>query len=52
MKKEKFQVLIVEDQPRWEYRYLANYLKRDKRVHLQTVLLEPARWRRLPRRLR
>ena len=28
VKKEKFQVLIVEDQPRWEYRYLANYLKR------------------------
>ncbi len=43
VKKDKFQALIVEDQPRWEYRYLANYLSRDNRVHLQTVLLEPAR---------
>ena len=32
-------VLIIEDQPRWEYRYLANYLQRDQRVKLQTILL-------------
>jgi hypothetical protein len=42
VKKDKLHVLVVEDQPRWEYRYLANYLKRDNRVHLQTVLTEPA----------
>ncbi|MDB5356746.1 MAG: hypothetical protein JWN24_3199 [Phycisphaerales bacterium] len=42
VKKDKLQILVVEDQPRWEYRYLANYLKRDNRVHLQTVLTEPA----------
>jgi len=42
VKNDKLHVLIVEDQPRWEYRYLANYLSRDDRVQLQTVLLEPA----------
>jgi hypothetical protein len=42
VKNEKLHALIVEDQPRWEYRYLANYLSRDDRVQLQTVLLEPA----------
>jgi hypothetical protein len=43
VKSDKLHALIVEDQPRWEYRYLANYLARDNRVQLQTVLLEPAR---------
>ncbi len=43
VKKDKLNVLIVEDQPRWEYRYLVNYLARDGRVKLQTVLLQPAR---------
>jgi hypothetical protein len=43
VKNDKLHVLIVEDEPRWEYRYLANYLSRDNRVQLQTVLLEPAK---------
>ena len=43
VKKDKLQVLVIENEPRWEYRYLVNYLKRDARVHLQSVLLEPAR---------
>lgn len=43
VKNDKLHALIVEDGPRWEYRYLANYLSRDNRVQLQTVLLEPAR---------
>lgn len=42
VKQDKLQVLVIEDQPRWEYRYLVNDLKRDARVHLQSVLLEPA----------
>ena len=40
VKDDKLHVLLVEDQPRWEDRYLANYLKRDNRVQLQQVLLE------------
>ena len=41
---ERTQVLIVEDRPRWEFRYLRNLLVgRDKTVRLQTVLLEPDR---------
>jgi hypothetical protein len=43
VKNDKLHVLVVDDQPRWEFRYLANYLSRDNRVQLQTVLLEPAR---------
>lgn len=43
VKDDKLTVMMIEDQPRWEYRYLANYLTRDKRVHLQTMLLQPAR---------
>jgi hypothetical protein len=42
VKKDKLVALMIEDQPRWEYRYLANYLGRDPRVKLQTVLLHPA----------
>jgi hypothetical protein len=41
---ERTQVLIIEDRPRWEFRYLRNLLVgRDKTVRLQTVLLEPDR---------
>lgn len=43
VKKDKLAVLVVEDMPRWEYRHLVAYLSRDKRVKLQTVLLQPAR---------
>lgn len=42
VKDEKLNVILVQDQPRWEDRYIATYLKRDKRVHLQQVLREPA----------
>ena len=41
---ERTQVLIIEDRPRWEFRYLRNLLVgRDKTVRLQTVLLAPDR---------
>jgi hypothetical protein len=43
VKMDKLAVLLVEDQPRWEHRHLVNYLSRDKRVKLQTVLMQPAR---------
>ena len=42
VKNDKLHVLIVDQQPRYEYRYLANYLKRDSRVQLQQVLLSAA----------
>lgn len=35
-------VLLVDDRPRWEFRYLRNLFdSRDKSVHLQYVLLHP-----------
>jgi hypothetical protein len=43
VKKDKLNVLLVEDEPRWEYQFLRNYLARDHRVKLQVVLIEPAR---------
>jgi hypothetical protein len=43
VKKDKLAVLLVEDLPRWEYRHLVNYLSRDRRTKLQTVLFQPAR---------
>jgi hypothetical protein len=42
VKKDKLYALIVEDRPRWEYRYLATGLTRDPRLKVQTVLLAPA----------
>ncbi len=42
VKKDRLNVLVVDQQPRWEYRYLTNYLERDRRVKLQKILLEPA----------
>ncbi|MGJ8695539.1 MAG: hypothetical protein ACSHYF_04425 [Verrucomicrobiaceae bacterium] len=37
-------VLIVENSPRWEFRYLRNlFYGRDQSIHLQSVLLEPDR---------
>jgi len=42
VKKDKLYALLVEDQPRWEFRYLSSYLSRDPRLKSQTVLLKPA----------
>ena len=36
----KIKVLLVEETPRWEYRYLHAMLSRDRRVELKTVLYE------------
>jgi hypothetical protein len=43
VKKDKLNVLLVEDEPDWEYQFLRNYLVRDHRVKLQVVLANPAR---------
>jgi hypothetical protein len=36
----RIKVLLVEETPRWEYRYLHAMLSRDRRVELKTVLYE------------
>lgn len=36
---DKARVLLVEGEPRWEFRYLRNALARDPRVDLQSVVL-------------
>jgi hypothetical protein len=39
---DRTNVLLVDNQPRWEYRYLRNlFYGRDKSVHLQFVLMKP-----------
>jgi hypothetical protein len=41
---EKTKVLLLDDRPRWEFRYLRNlFTGRDKTVQLQYVLLHPDR---------
>ena len=39
---DRTNVLLIDDRPRWEFRYLRNLFdSRDKSVHLQYVLLHP-----------
>lgn len=39
---DRTNVLLVDNQPRWEYRYLRNlFYGRDKSVHLQFILTKP-----------
>jgi hypothetical protein len=42
IKKDKLYALIIDDRPRWEYRYLSAALARDPRLKIQTVLFNPA----------
>jgi hypothetical protein len=42
VKKDRLYALLIDDRPRWEYRYLAAYLSRDQRLKTQVVLLNPA----------
>ncbi|MCR9200761.1 MAG: hypothetical protein NXI04_19160 [Planctomycetaceae bacterium] len=37
----KSRVILVEGDPRWEFRYLKSALERDKRVDLSVILLNP-----------
>ncbi len=39
VRKEKLRVLIVDSEPRYEFRYLKNYLERDETIDLNVVLL-------------
>lgn len=41
VRRDKLRVLLVDNQPRWEYQYLVNYLSRNPRVKLQALLLHP-----------
>jgi hypothetical protein len=38
---DTMRVLIADDLPRWEFRYLANLFKRDKHVDFDQLLFEP-----------
>ena len=39
VRKEKLRVLFVDSEPRYEFRYLKNYLERDETINLNVVLL-------------
>lgn len=39
VRKEKLKVLFVDSEPRYEFRYLKNYLERDESIDLSVVLL-------------
>ncbi len=41
IRREVINVLIVETEPRWEYRYLRNAAVRDRGVNVRTLLLHP-----------
>jgi hypothetical protein len=41
-KPEKIRVLVIESEPRWEYRFLRNALSRDPGVELSCLLFHPA----------
>ena len=41
-KPEKIRVLVIDSQPRWEYRFLRNALSRDPGVELSCLLFHPA----------
>ncbi|MEA3212650.1 MAG: hypothetical protein QOE70_5707 [Chthoniobacter sp.] len=35
----KFHVLLIEQEPRWDFRYLLDYLQRDPRLEVQCVMI-------------
>src|SRR6202040_2969032 len=39
VRKEKLRVLLVDSEPRYEFRYLKNYLEREETIALNVVLL-------------
>jgi len=41
VRKETLRVLVVDSQPRWEFRYLRNALMRDPGVQVNTILFNP-----------
>lgn len=37
---EKFHVLLIEQEPRWDFRYLLAYLQRDRRLDVRCVVID------------
>lgn len=37
---EKFHVLLIEQEPRWDFRYLLSYLQRDRRLDVRCVMID------------
>lgn len=37
---EKFHVLLIEQEPRWDFRYLLAYLERDRRLDVRCVMID------------
>jgi len=36
----KFDVLLIEQEPRWDFRYLLAYLQRDRRLNVRAVMID------------
>ncbi len=36
----KFHVLLIEQEPRWDFRYLLDYLQRDRRLEVKCVMID------------
>lgn len=36
----KFHVLLIEQEPRWDFRYLLDYLERDRRLEVKCVMID------------
>jgi hypothetical protein len=41
---DKIRVLLADDRPRWEYRYLLNLFDRDKQIECDRLLFQPRRY--------
>jgi hypothetical protein len=37
---KKFHVLLIEQEPRWDFRYLLDYLQRDRRLEVKCVMID------------
>jgi len=37
---KKFDVLLIEQEPRWDFRYLLAYLQRDRRLNVRAVMID------------
>lgn len=48
VKKDKLAALMIDSYARWEFQYLQNYLERDQRLKLQSVLLHVPSVRGVP----
>ena len=37
---QKFDVFLIEQEPRWDFRYLLAYLQRDRRLNVRAVMID------------